>query len=86
MDPNTTIYDVEDEYGSVEPSGSLTLGADGRYTATIALQASRNGNDQNGREYTITVRTEDLAGNEGSAATSVIVPHDQGQGRSIAAR
>ena len=86
VDPHTTIYAVEDEYGSVEPSGSLTLGADGRYTATIPLQASRHGNDKNGREYTITVRAEDLAGNEGSAATSVIVPHDQGQGRSIAAR
>ena len=84
VDPSTTAYAVEDEYGSVEPSGSLTLGADGRYTATIALQASRNGNDKNGREYTITVHAENLAGNEGSAATSVIVPHDQG--RSIAAR
>jgi DNA-binding beta-propeller fold protein YncE len=45
VDPNTTIYAVDDEYGSVEPSGSLTLGADGRYSATIPLQASRHGND-----------------------------------------
>ena len=86
VDPHTTAYTVEDEYSSVEPSGSLTLGADGHYTATIPLQASRHGNDKDGRQYTITVRAEDLAGNEGSAATSVIVPHDQGQGRSIAAR
>ena len=41
VDPSTTAYAVEDEYGSVEPSGSLTLGQDGRYTATIGLEASR---------------------------------------------
>jgi hypothetical protein len=76
---------VEDEYGSVEPSGGpLTLGEDHRYTATIDLQASRRGNDVDGRLYTITVSAHDLAGNEGSAATIVTVPHDQG--RSLAAR
>ena len=86
VDPSTTAYAVENEYGSVEPSGSLTLGHDGRYTATICLQASRRGNDADGRLYTITVSAFDNEGNEGSAATSVIVPHDQGQGRSLAAR
>jgi hypothetical protein len=84
VDPGTPTYTVEDEYGSVQPTGSLTLGADGRYTATIPLQASRRGNDKDGRQYTITVSAHDLAGNEGSAATSVIVPHNQG--RSLAAR
>ena len=86
VDPNTTAYAVEDEYGSVEPSGSLTLRADGRYTATIPLQASRRGNDRDGRLYTITVSALDNEGNEGSATAFVIVPHDQGQGRSRAAR
>lgn len=81
VDPSTTAYAVEDEYGSVEPSGSLTLGQDGRYTATFGLQASRNGNDRDGRQYIITVSAQDYAGNTGSAATSVIVPHDQGQGQ-----
>jgi hypothetical protein len=59
---------------SVEPSGSLTLGQDGRYTATIPLQASRHGNDLDGREYIITVYAKDNAGNTGSAATGVTVP------------
>jgi hypothetical protein len=86
VDPSTTAYTVEDEYGSVEPSGSLTLGQDGRYTATIYLQASRNGNDRDGRHYTIIVRAVDDEGNEGSATAIVIVPHDQGQGGSLTAR
>jgi probable HAF family extracellular repeat protein len=58
VDPSTTAYAVEDEYGSVEPSGSLTLGQDGRYTATIGLEASRRGNDADGRRYTITVSAQ----------------------------
>jgi hypothetical protein len=82
----TTSFAVEDEYGSIEPRGSLTLGTNGSYTATFLLQASRKGNDNDGRLYTIAVRTFNNAGNEGSATTSVTVPHDQGQGRSIAAR
>jgi hypothetical protein len=86
VDSRTPAYTVEDEYGSVEPSGSLTHGQNGRYTAMIALQASRKGNDADGRQYTITVSAFDNKGNEGSAATSVTVPHDRSQGRSLAAR
>jgi len=45
---------------------------------TISLQASRNGNDKDGRHYTITVSAGDFAGNLGVTAAVVIVPHDQG--------
>jgi hypothetical protein len=76
VDPSTTVYAVEDEYGSVQPTGSLTLRQDGRYTATIALQSSRNGGDADGRLYTIIVSAFDNAGNEGSATAYVTVPHD----------
>jgi hypothetical protein len=86
VDPSTTAYAVEDEYGSVEPSGSLTLGQDGRYTATIGLEVSRNATDANGRQYIITVSAQDNEGNMGSADTIVTVPHDQGRGGSLAAR
>jgi hypothetical protein len=75
---------VTDEYGSVQPSGPVTVKADGTYVFMIQLQASRNDNDRDGRQYTITVRAVDDEGNKGSAATSVIVPHDQGP--SIVAR
>jgi hypothetical protein len=79
VDVSTAAYAVIDEYRQVQPMGSVTLRSDGRYSFTIQLQASRNGNDQNGRQYTITVSAHDRAGNTGSAATAVIVPHDQGQ-------
>ena len=78
VDTDRVTYAVKDEYGSVQPSGHVSVKADGTYAYTIALQASRNGNDRDGREYIITVYAKDNAGNTGSATTRVIVPHDQG--------
>jgi hypothetical protein len=87
VNASTTTYVVIDEYGLIQPSGQITtLDASGRYSFRIQLQASRNATDANGRQYTITVRAQDNEGNQGSAATSVIVPHDQGQGGSLTAR
>jgi hypothetical protein len=79
VDPSTAAFAVVDEYGSIHPSGPVTLGPGGGYSFTVSLQASRNGNDQDGRQYIITVSAKDLAGNLGSAATTVTVPHDQGR-------
>jgi hypothetical protein len=78
VDASTATFGVTDKYGLVQPSGHVTLGGDGSYTFTIQLQASRNGSDEEGRQYTITVRAQDKAGNKGSASTVVTVPHDQG--------
>jgi hypothetical protein len=75
---DSTAYGVTDEYGQIEPNGSLTLEADGSYVFTVSLEASRRGNDQDGRHYTITVSAKDNAGNLGTASTVVTVPHDQG--------
>ena len=69
---------VTDKDGLVQPSGKVTLASNGSYSFTIQLQASQNGNDKDGRQYTITVSAQDNAGNTGSAATDVTVPHDQG--------
>jgi hypothetical protein len=71
-----STYQVIDEYGQVQPSGSVTPEADGRYTFTVALQASRRGNDQDGRRYTIEVSATDYAENEGGASTTVTVPRN----------
>jgi Alpha amylase, catalytic domain/Neopullulanase-like, C-terminal domain len=79
VDSSTAAFAVVDEYGSVQPSGQVSLGAGGSYSFTVLLQASRNGNDKDGRHYTITVSAKDFAGNLGSAAATVIVPHDQGK-------
>ena len=77
VNPSSAAYMVEDEYGRIQPHGSITLQADGQYAFTIALQASRQGNDADGRQYTIIVSAQDNAGNEGSASTGVTVLHDQ---------
>jgi VCBS repeat-containing protein len=76
---NSAHFAVVDKYGSGQPSGNVTLAANGTYFFTIPLQASRLGTDQSGRTYTITVTAQDNAGNPSLATTTVIVPHDQGR-------
>ena len=70
----STVYMVIDEYGQMQPSGSFTLDADGGYRFTVKLQASKNGNDKNGRHYTIEVSATDHAGNTGTESAIVTVP------------
>jgi hypothetical protein len=74
----SAAYAVTDEYGAVQPSGPVTLSAGGAYSFTVLLQASRLGTDTDGRRYIVTVRAGNNAGNSGSKATVVTVPHDQG--------
>ena len=76
--PGTAAFSVVDEYGSVQPSGPVTVGVRGGYSFTISLQASRLDSDMDGRQYTITVSANDFAGNHGSASTTVTVPHHHG--------
>jgi len=76
VNASTAAYAVTDEYGLVQPSGRVTLGPNGSYSFTIQLQASRNGNDKDGRHYTVAVSAQDSAGKKGTAATSVTVPRD----------
>jgi hypothetical protein len=76
--PGTGRYQVIDEYGTMQPNGSVPLAVDGSYFFTMLLEASRRGDDQDGRQYSIIVSAKDNAGNPGSASTSVVVPHDQG--------
>src|SRR5947207_2828930 len=45
VNPSTGAYAVTDEYGQVQPRGSVPLGSDGSYSFVIQLQASRHGND-----------------------------------------
>jgi Putative Ig domain len=75
----STTYAVLDEYGQVQPSGNITLGAGGSYSFAVPLIASRNGYDLNGRTYTIRVGGTDSIGNVGLCSAIVTVPHDQGQ-------
>jgi hypothetical protein len=66
----STTFKVEDEYDTVEPNIS-------DFNTTIQLEAWRNGDDLDGRVYTISVTTKDKADNETSNSTTVICPHDQ---------
>jgi len=77
----TISYHVQDEYGQVQPSGTnVPVASDGSYSFDVQLQARRTGQDKDGRTYTIDVVAHDAAGNMGTGSTTVVVPHDQGQG------
>jgi hypothetical protein len=77
VNANSAEFAVQDEYHLVQPHGKITLDAAGNYSFTILLQASRKGNDLNGRHYGIRVNATDNAGNRGVKWTTVIVPHNQ---------
>jgi hypothetical protein len=77
VNAGTAKYAVIDEYGELQPSGSIALDSGGSYSFTILLEASRAGSDRDGRHYTITVSAKDNACNAGSASTVVTVPHDR---------
>ena len=76
--PGMVSYQVFDEYGQVQPSGTAGVDANGNFSFVVSLQSSRLGQDKDGRQYTILVTATDQAGNTGSAHTFVVVPHDQG--------
>ncbi len=67
-----TKFEVIDEYESIEPV--IT-----NFSQTIQLEAKRNGNDKDGRKYSIKATAEDKAGNIKEAVATVLVPHDQGK-------
>ncbi len=68
---------VDDEYDSVEPS--ITIQNQTDINQAIKLEASRKGEDVDGRKYLIKILATDLAGNTSLKTTEVIVPHDQGK-------
>lgn len=70
----TASYAVKDEYDEVQPTGRISLDNAGNYRFTILLQASRRLGDLNGRQYMVTVRAKDNAGNAASKTGYVIVP------------
>ena len=59
----SVTYSVVDEYGLTQPSGSVVINANGNYSLTLSLPATKNVGDLDGHKYTITVRGYDRAGN-----------------------
>ncbi|HXG84608.1 MAG TPA: carboxypeptidase-like regulatory domain-containing protein, partial [Pyrinomonadaceae bacterium] len=72
-------YIVTDEYGTPLSIPTRTLsGNSASWTDSIALEASRRGNDTDGRLYRVVATITDVAGNTSTATADIIVPHDQG--------
>jgi putative pyrroloquinoline-quinone binding quinoprotein/PQQ enzyme-like repeat protein len=66
----SSSFNVIDEYGTTQPSGPVTVQANGSYSFTLALPANRPGNDRDGHLYTIVVQGVDQAGNSTTATTT----------------
>jgi hypothetical protein len=77
VDQSSGTFTVSDEDGNVQPSGAITINADGTYSFNVQLQSARSGTDRNGRQYTVNVYVKDKAGNVGMAWTVVTALHDQ---------
>lgn len=73
-------FNVEDEYGRIRPSGTVGV-SDGRFSFTVYLEASRRGQDRDGRHYRVTVTAHDVTGNQASATAEAVVPHDRRSAR-----
>jgi hypothetical protein len=77
INPASARFNVVDEYGALQPTGPIAVGANGSYSFTLPLVASRLGSDVDGRRYEIGLSVSDAAGNNASTMVVVIVPHDQ---------
>lgn len=67
---SSVVYSVVDEYGVTQPSGPVVLQANGNYSFTLSLPATKNAGDSS-HVYTITVQASDQAGNTDSASDTV---------------
>lgn len=71
-------FAVVDEYGLDQPSGVFTIGTGGNFSFVVQLIARRDGDDFDGRTYTINITVTDTLGSSASCSSVVTVPHDQG--------
>ena len=72
------VWRVIDEYRIHQPSGELTLPANGPFAFDVALVADRRGNDKDGRHYSIQITVYDRAGNSRAMAQPPVVNvHDR---------
>jgi hypothetical protein len=70
LQSGSATFNVIDEYGVTQPSGPVVLQANGNYSFTLSLPATRNNGDPY-HLYTIKVQASDQAGNSNSASTTV---------------
>lgn len=73
-------FRVLDEYGAVQPAIEAVSGTGSTaaaFSRSFQLEASRRGDDRDGRTYTIEATVTDKACNATTLRTTVRVPHDQ---------
>ncbi|MFC1770042.1 hypothetical protein ACFLZI_03200 [Nitrospirota bacterium] len=70
-------YSVDDEYGTFSSMGEVAINDAGAFEAVIPVEASRNGQDKDGRHYTVNLYAENEAGIGQSDVIEIIVPHDK---------
>jgi len=70
-------YAVIDEYGESQPSSAIQVDPSGSFAIKLLLNAARNGEDRDGRAYTVVVQGNDQAGNQATYATTLTVAHDR---------
>ena len=71
-------YVVTDEYGTTLSIGTRPLsGASANWAETLAIESRRNGDDLDGRLYTIVATITDASGRTSTAETTVRVLHDR---------
>ena len=72
--------EVDDEYDELDATYDIVelLDENGNFQITLNLIAWRDGNDRDGRKYTITLHAVDKMGNEAEpVGVTAVVPHDQ---------
>lgn len=80
---SSTLYKVQDEYGTMDSQGNVTLDSSGNFSFEVPVEASREGSDLDGRTYKITVFSSNEAGTGNSGTFAVNIAHDQGQGKAL---
>lgn len=80
MDEGCTLYEagysVDDEYGIFTSMGSILIDTAGAFEAILPVEASRSGEDKDGRHYTVSFYAENEAGIGQSDVVEILVPHD----------
>ena len=71
------MLDVVDEYKIDQPHMEIDNPATGSFTFVVPLTASRNGNDKDGRKYTIIVKAINGAGLTTQATPLSVTAHDK---------
>jgi hypothetical protein len=65
-------FHVVDEYGLDQPTGSLTVNADGSYSFNVLLTGNRNSSDRDGRTFQIFVSATDRANNPATSLPAIV--------------